>query len=347
MSARSFLLVFSLLVVLALSVSGATYAYDSGRETRIAEGIAVGGVAVGGMEVGAARERVRAALAEPLDRTVLVRHGNERFRLTPRQAKVAVDVEGTIARALERSRAGGMFERAWRDVTGGRVDEDLDVRVSYDRRAVTRLVRRVEKRLERPARDASLDLSQGRVDPTSSADGRRVRTRRLARDVTRTLLERGERTSVRVRTAVVRPKVTREDLAQRYPAIVVVDRTSFSLTLYKNLERARDYGIAVGKVGLETPAGLYSIQNKAIDPAWHVPDSDWAGDLAGRVIPGDDPSNPIKARWMGIYDGAGIHGTDAEDSIGTAASHGCIRMRIAEVKELYEDVPVGAPVYIA
>jgi lipoprotein-anchoring transpeptidase ErfK/SrfK len=105
--------------------------------------------------------------------------------------------------------------------------------------------------------------------------------------------------------------------------------------------------VAVGKVGMETPEGLYEIQNKAINPAWHVPDSDWAGDLAGKVIAGDDPKNPIKARWMGIYDGAGIHGTDADDSIGSAASHGCIRMRIPEVIELYEDVPVSAPVYIA
>jgi lipoprotein-anchoring transpeptidase ErfK/SrfK len=50
---------------------------------------------------------------------------------------------------------------------------------------------------------------------------------------------------------------------------------------------------------------------------------------------------------MGIYDGAGIHGTDADESIGSAASHGCIRMRIPEVIELYDDVPVSAPVYIA
>ena len=58
------------------------------------------------------------------------------------------------------------------------------------------------------------------------------------------------------------------------------------------------------------------------------------------------PENPLKARWMGIYNGAGIHGTDADASIGTAASHGCIRMRIPEVIELYDQVPVGAPVYI-
>jgi lipoprotein-anchoring transpeptidase ErfK/SrfK len=50
---------------------------------------------------------------------------------------------------------------------------------------------------------------------------------------------------------------------------------------------------------------------------------------------------------MGFHDGAGIHGTKAEGSIGGAASHGCIRMRIAEVKELYRLVDVGTPVFIA
>ena len=126
---------------------------------------------------------------------------------------------------------------------------------------------------------------------------------------------------------------------KKYPAVIIVNRSAFQLTLYKNLAPVKTYGIAVGQVGLETPAGLYNIQNKAVDPDWHVPNSAWAGDLAGTVVPGTDPSNPIKARWMGIYAGAGIHGTDADGSIGTAASHGCIRMRIPDVIELYDQVP--------
>jgi lipoprotein-anchoring transpeptidase ErfK/SrfK len=79
-----------------------------------------------------------------------------------------------------------------------------------------------------------------------------------------------------------------------------------------------------------------------------MPHSDWVapGDR-GKVVPGGVPENPLKARWLGIYDGAGIHGTDADGSIGTAASHGCVRMRIPEVIELYDQVPVGAPIYIA
>ena len=66
-----------------------------------------------------------------------------------------------------------------------------------------------------------------------------------------------------------------------------------------------------------------------------------------KQYPGGVPENPLKARWLGIYAGAGIHGTDVTSSLGTAASHGCIRMAIPDVVELYDQVPVSAPVYIA
>jgi lipoprotein-anchoring transpeptidase ErfK/SrfK len=142
--------------------------------------------------------------------------------------------------------------------------------------------------------------------------------------------------------------VTTAELADKYPAVVVVNRGAFKLTLYKDLKPAKTYSVAIGQAGYDTPTGLYSVQNKAVNPAWTMPDSDWvAPDDRGRVVPGGTPENPLKARWLGIYNGAGIHGTDAEGSIGSAASHGCIRMRIPEVVELYDQVPVGAPVYIA
>ena len=76
-----------------------------------------------------------------------------------------------------------------------------------------------------------------------------------------------------------------------------------------------------------------------------MPEEEWAGDKAGKIIP-PGPENPIKSRWMGIYDGAGIHGTDEVGSLGSRASHGCIRMAIPEVKQLYREIPVKTPVYI-
>jgi lipoprotein-anchoring transpeptidase ErfK/SrfK len=129
--------------------------------------------------------------------------------------------------------------------------------------------------------------------------------------------------------------------------VLALNRSAFQLTLYKHLKVAKTYTVAVGQVGLETPAGLYHIENKAVDPAWHVPNSAWAGSLAGQVIPGGAPNNPIKARWLGIFAGAGIHGTTVSSSLGTAASHGCVRMSIPDVIELYPQVPVGTPIYIA
>ena len=82
-----------------------------------------------------------------------------------------------------------------------------------------------------------------------------------------------------------------------------------------------------------------------MNPSWHVPNSSWAGALAGRVIP-PGPDDPIKARWLGFYNGAGIHGTDEISSLGTAASHGCIRMSIPDVEQLYPLVPLHTPIYV-
>jgi lipoprotein-anchoring transpeptidase ErfK/SrfK len=344
---RSFLIVATF-VVLLVAAAGGVYAYDSAREHRITEGITVGGVRVGGLEEGAAKARLRAAVLEPLNRPVVARYKGRHFTLTPAQARVGVDIDGSVARALERSRSGNILARTSRNLRGQRINEAIDLDIAYNRRAISRLVKRISAKIDQPARDATVDLQHGSVDPTPSANGLAVRAARLRADLRRSLLSPEGSRTVAVRTKVVEPSVTSKDLADRYPAVVVISRGSFRLSLYRHLKFAKSYGIAVGRVGLETPAGLYHVQNKAINPAWTMPDSDWVAPKdRGKVIPGGTPENPLKARWLGIYAGAGIHGTDAEGSIGTAASHGCIRMRIPDVKELYDEVPVNSPVYIA
>ena len=71
------------------------------------------------------------------------------------------------------------------------------------------------------------------------------------------------------------------------------------------------------------------------------------GGLAGRHgHPRRDPSNPLKSRWLGIYDGVGVHGTSDRGSIGSNASHGCIRMLVEDVEKLYDQVPIGTPIFI-
>ena len=338
--------IFALTVAVLLAGAGTLYAFDHSNRTKIAEGVTVNGVDVGGLSPAAAQKKLRAALLEPLDRPVVARFEGRRFTLTPEQAQVAIDIEGSVDRAIAASREGSMFTRVWREVRGDDVDEHVEAKVSYSRAAIRKVVDRAQSKLDVEPQDAQLDLNTGVVDPKPSTDGRAVRADRLRRDLKAALLDSSSR-SVRVSTRTLTPEVTTEELAEKYPTVLIVNRDAFKLSLYKDLKLVKTYGIAVGQVGLETPAGLYDIENKAENPAWHVPNSDWAGDLAGTVVPGGVPENPLKARWMGIYAGAGIHGTDASGSIGTAASHGCIRMLIPDVIELYNQVEVGSPVYIA
>ncbi len=140
--------------------------------------------------------------------------------------------------------------------------------------------------------------------------------------------------------------MTYKVLQRHNPRIITIDRNGFTLRLFRNLRPWKRYGIAVGMAGLDTPAGTYHIQDKQVNPAWHVPNSAWAGSLAGSVIPGGAPNNPLKARWLGVANGVGIHGTAEDWSIGTRASHGCIRMHVSDVIDLYPRVPVGTTVLI-
>jgi len=153
------------------------------------------------------------------------------------------------------------------------------------------------------------------------------------------------RRAVAIPTKPVQPTVSTAALERRYGTFIMVSRETYSLRLFKRLKVVKTYRIAVGRAGLETPAGFYTIDDKQVNPSWHVPLSSWAGSLAGQIIP-PGPNDPIKARWLGFYNGAGIHGTEEISSLGTAASHGCIRMSIPDVEQLYPLVPLHTPIYV-
>ena len=336
------------LITVGATATGA-YAWDASRDDLIAPGVSAGKVDVGGLRAADARALLQARLAAPLERPLRVRTagGGPRFSLSAERARLEIDVEAMVQEALARSRRGNAMTRTLRDLREQRLDVEVPARVSYSRRAVAGLVRRAERAIDRPARDARISYSATGLKRVPSSNGVALRGRALRHAVERELVSPRSDRLVRARTATVRPEVATADLEQRYPSFITVDRRRYQLRLFRGLDHVKTYRIAVGKVGLETPSGLYHIQSKAIDPAWHVPDSDWAGDLAGKVIPGGRSDNPLKARWMGIYDGAGIHGTADEGSLGSSASHGCIRMAVPEVKELYSRVEVRTPVFIA
>ncbi|MBN1405981.1 MAG: L,D-transpeptidase family protein [Candidatus Omnitrophica bacterium] len=118
---------------------------------------------------------------------------------------------------------------------------------------------------------------------------------------------------------------------------IVVDKSQNILTLLSDGTVFKVYNVSTGK-GNCTPVGTFKIVNKLIDPPWYS---------AKGVIPPDSPENVLGTRWMGIDNpGYGIHGTIDPASIGFQCTEGCVRMRNAEVEELYAIVPAGTEVTI-
>ncbi|HWL39423.1 MAG TPA: L,D-transpeptidase [Gemmatimonadaceae bacterium] len=125
-----------------------------------------------------------------------------------------------------------------------------------------------------------------------------------------------------VATVAQAPLVLRASISER---ILYVERGGTTI---------KTFLIAVGKDEYPTPRGRYTIRKMIWNPSWRPPPgSAWA---KGKKATGPgDPKNPMKVvkiffKEPDYY----IHGTDAVASLGSAASHGCLRMDPDDVAEL-------------
>ena len=339
----------SIVVIVAAAllvvVVGAAYAYDSSQKDKIADGVTVGGVDVGGMNEEEAAAAVRRKLLSPLRHALVVSYDGQTWKLPGKKLKIRADIESAVEEAVEASQEGGFPDRLVRYVSGGEVDEQIAPQVAYSQRAINRFVRHVAEEVDREPQNADVEPTPDSLEVVAGKDGRKLRDNLLEKKLKEAVLNANAPHKIVAAVHSTKPKVTKSEVAAEYPSYITVDRGTFTLRLWQHLKLAKEYTVAVGMEGLETPEGLYAIQEKEENPVWHVPDSAWAGSLAGQTIP-PGPADPIKARWMGIYEGAGIHGTEETYSLGHAESHGCIRMAIPDVEELYDLVEVGTPVYI-
>ncbi|MHC5937879.1 L,D-transpeptidase [Nostoc sp.] len=121
--------------------------------------------------------------------------------------------------------------------------------------------------------------------------------------------------------------------------VVLSDRRTY---VYAGDEVIASYPIAVGKKGWETPTGSFQVIHMRHYPIWRHP-------ITGKVFQAGTDS-PLGDRWIGFWsDGRneiGFHGTPDVDLVGTAVSHGCLRMRNSDVRLLYEQVSLGTTVVV-
>jgi lipoprotein-anchoring transpeptidase ErfK/SrfK len=295
-------------------------------------GATIAGVEVSGLGSHDAAAKVKAAIAPVWERPVTVSIEGQDRQVSSADLGQRVEYAGMVSDAFQQAaRHHAVHVKLARTIDG---------------RKLTAAVKALGKPYYHAPRNSRVVLGVRRIKRIHGRNGRGIDTSKLRQKLIDELRHPTPSRIVHARVGRLTPAVTLKTLARTYATYVSVDRDNFKLRLFKRLRPAKTYPIAVGMAGLETPAGIRHVLEKQVNPAWHVPNSSWAGSLAGETIPASDPRDPLKARWLGLGDGVGIHGTAEDWSIGTRASHGCIRMHVSDVIDLYPRVPVGTPVLI-
>ena len=326
MRARSLLLLPALAAVLAPPAMAAKPAPPD----RIPAGVTAGGIDVAGLTVLQAARKVKDTATPGLvEKPFVLGVAGKPYTLTAQRARLKVDATETVRAALALEQPG-----------------DVPLVIKHSDAAVRSFVRGIAGKVYRSPRNATLKITLRRMKVRRSKLGRRLDQSSAARVVTEALENPRKKRTLHKRLSKAYPAVNTNRLKAANRTILTVSKNERKVRLFKNLKFNRSYGVAIGQPAYPTPSGLFSIQSKQVNPTWSVPNSPWAGELQGTTVDGGSAANPLKARWMGIVNGVGFHGTGEDGSIGTAASHGCLRMHVSDVIALYSRVPVGTPVLI-
>ena len=148
----------------------------------------------------------------------------------------------------------------------------------------------------------------------------------------------------------------RKPKAKNFGQTILVVQSERRIYFYVNHSVAKTYRCAVGMRAYPTPNGTFHIGKKNPHPTWTNGYASWSMGMPAFIGPG--PNNPLGTRAMYVYTGAGpkggsdtgvrFHGVPPSEnsSIGSAASHGCLRMHRKDVEDFYPRVKLGTLVYI-
>jgi lipoprotein-anchoring transpeptidase ErfK/SrfK len=335
----------ALVAVGALALIGggtayAAYRYDASAADRVLPGVTVAGIDVSGMTRSQVVREVTAKASETLDGSLSVTAGGHTWTLTPAALGMTADVEAIVDHAFGVADRMSFVSRVYHRVTEKPVGASFDLAFSYDDAAIESFVTQARDEVAVEPVDARIALVDDELVMRRPQIGQALKMRAAVARIRGALEERA--TSVAVPVRDVQPEVTASALGDT----IVVDLSENSLTLYDGFKTAKEYPVATAAPGYTTPVGMWKVIDKKENPTWYNPALDsWGADLPSVIAPG--PNNPLGTRALYLDSpGIRIHGTSNSASIGTYASHGCIRMLIPDSEELYPLVPIGTRVII-
>lgn len=330
-------------IVLAVLGGGGAYAayrYERSQEGRILPGVTIAGVDVGGMLREEAVAAVSAAADRVLDREIEVTAGERAWHVTPKEMGSSADVEAKVDAALAIGEDLPWYARAFRRVLDRPLGESLALSFRREPEPAKRFLDVVARAVYRSPHNAAIRLEDGRLVVERPRRGAQLEVREARRRLIEAIRTGGQR--VRLPVERVGPEVEADELGMS----IVVRLSEKRLYVYDGVKVVKTYPVATGQPGYATPAGTWTVWDKRANPTWVNPAPDgWGRDLPRVIGPG--PGNPLGTHALYLdAPGIRIHGTYDAASIGTYASHGCIRMHLSDAEELFGMIEVGTQVHV-
>lgn len=297
----------------------------------------IGGVTVGSRSPAEAATLLEQRVVEPLRTEPITLRAHTTLRASAWEIGLRVHVDEAVRAVHDRQRSMPLLRRLWARAFGDGRRDPLDGAV--DERRLQDFLAAASRRIDRPARDATVRIQGSGLSVVPHQVGRELAAAAAASHLVNAL--RVGDTDIRLPVAITQPALRTEAFAK----VVLVNTRTNTLHLYLDREVARTYRVATGTPGHPTPLGQFRITAKRRNPTWGNPWAPWSMNMPAFIGPG--PDNPLGTRALNLnVSGIRIHGTPDAASIGGPASHGCIRMLMREAEELFELVEVGTPVLI-
>lgn len=326
------------LVAILGAASAWAIQYDNKTIDVLPSDTVIGGVPVGGLHYQAAVDKVRAQLEAPLHVPIHVQAEGFQADTTAWDMGLQIDVPAAVRKAMAPNHEGNVYQRAWRRFRGDD-HRNIALKADWTTGSSAALLEQAKKAVAIAPKNARMDTSTGFVKITPDVDGRALDV-----DKAKALLTEGvQKGDKQIHLPVIHPKAAVQSDA--FATVILVRAGENKLYLYKNGSVARTYDVATGRPEFPTPLGQFKVVSKQTNPTWHNPHSDWSKTMPETIGPG--PTNPLGTHALALSAaGILIHETPDVGSIGTSASHGCIRMRGGDELDLFNQVPTGTPVII-
>jgi hypothetical protein len=304
------------------------------------EGVSICGVYVGGLTRAQATEKCSGELGEVAARPLSLRIDEESYDIPAAGIDLELDYPAMVEEAYRQAWNTNIVERMGRSFFRSPRHIDVEtVATSYNQDKVRAFVTMALEGINRPPHDAYIDVSTGVGRIEKAKDGRKVEFEDLLADTEAALQTAGRTVNVEAERT---PAALGDQGLGKY---MLVNIEACTLSLYDRDTLIRTYPVAVGSEEWPTVLGQWAVVKMEKNPTWYNRGSQWAENMPDSIPPG--PNNPLGTRAMHLNGGGVlIHGTSNSWSVGRPVSHGCIRMHLSHVEELYENVEIGMPIYI-